>query len=141
MAGFLPMIASLERAFGINQNVGDILRITYFVVSFTDLEQRIVGRAGGIGRIKQKYGSKPRTPAGGQLEILTLDVVDNRGIGPCQEGRDDEADTLSRPGRRKAQDVFGTVMPQVAAAQTAKHDAVGSQKARTPHLLYICPPR
>jgi hypothetical protein len=139
MARFLPVIPTLERAFGINQDVGDILCIADLVVAFTDLEQRIVGRARGIGRIEQEHGPKPRTPAGGQLEILTLDVMDDRGRGPCQE--DDEADTLSRPGRRKAQDVFGTVMPQVAAAQTAKHDAVGSQKARTPHLLYICPPR
>src|SRR5271163_770272 len=111
MAGFFPMIAALERAFGIDENVGDILRITYFVVSFADLEQRIIGRAGGTGRIEQEHGPKPRTPAGGQLEILTLDVVDNRGIGPCQEGRDDEADTLSRPGRRKTKHVLGTVVP------------------------------
>jgi len=43
MAGFLPMIAALERAFGIYQNVGDILGITDLVLPFADLEQRIVG--------------------------------------------------------------------------------------------------
>src|SRR5271168_1607177 len=141
MTGFLPVIAALQRPFGIHQDVSNVLRVADLVVAFADLEQRIVGRAGGICWIKQKYGSKPRTPAGGQLEILTLDVVDNRGIGPCQEGRDDEANTLSRPGRRKTQDVLGTVMPQVAAAQTAKHDAVEPQKPRTTHLSCVGPTR
>src|ERR1700722_10280418 len=111
MAGFLPVIPSLERAFGINQDVGDILRITYFVVSFTDLEQRIVGRTGRIGRIEQEHGPKPRTPAGCQLEILTLDVVDNRRIWPRQEGWNDETDALPGPSRRKTQHMFGTVVP------------------------------
>src|SRR5271155_3405954 len=111
MAGFLPVIPTLKRAFGINQDVGDVLRITYFVVSFADLKQRIIGRARWIGRIEQEHGPKPRTPARSQLEVLALDIVDDRGIGPCQEGRDDEADTLSRPGRRKTQDVLGTVVP------------------------------
>ena len=32
-------------------------------------------------------------------------------------------------------------MPKVAAAETAKHDAVGAQKAGTAHLSYIGPTR
>ena len=27
MAGFLPVIAAFERSFGVNENVGDILRV------------------------------------------------------------------------------------------------------------------
>lgn len=46
------MIAALERTFRINENVGDILRVTYLAVAFADLKQRIIGRARGIGRIE-----------------------------------------------------------------------------------------
>ena len=141
MAGLLPMIAALERAFGINQNVGDILRVAHLAVAFADLEQRIVGGARRIGRIEQEHRSKPGAPAGGQLEILALDVVDDRGIRPRQQGWDDKTDTLARPGRRKTQHMLGTVVPQIAVAQTAKHDAVGSQKSGTPHLPCIGPTR
>ena len=52
MAGLFPMIAPLEGSFRINENVGDILRITYLAVALADLEQRIVGRARRIGRIE-----------------------------------------------------------------------------------------
>src|SRR5271156_701569 len=111
MAGLFPMIASLERPFGINENIGDILRVPYLVVAFADLQQRIVGGARRIGRIKQKHRPKQGTPAGGQPEILTLDVVDDRGIWPRQEGWDDEAYALPGPGWRKTQHMFGTVVP------------------------------
>src|SRR5882762_4881467 len=77
MTGLFPMIAALERPFGINENVRDILRVTYLAVAFADLKQRIIRRARGIGRIESEHGPELRTPAGGQLEILTLDVVDN----------------------------------------------------------------
>src|ERR1700729_2031674 len=141
MAGFLPVIPSLERAFGINQDVGDILRITYFVVSFPDLEQRIVGRAGWIGRIEQEHGPKPRTPAGGQLEILSLDVVDDRGIGPSQQGWNDETDALPGPCRRKAQHVFRTIMPEIAATEASEPPAVRPEKSCPPNLSRFGPSR
>ncbi len=80
------MIAALQRPFRIDENVGDILCVTYLAVAFADLKQRIIGRAGGIGRIEQEHGPKPRTPTGGQLEILALYIVDDRGIWPRQEG-------------------------------------------------------
>ena len=52
MTCLFPMIASLERPFRINENVGDILRVTYLAVAFADLKQRIIGRARRIGRIE-----------------------------------------------------------------------------------------
>src|SRR6516164_10730394 len=92
MTCLFPVVAAFERAFGINENVGNILRVTYLAVAFADLEQRIIGSARRIGRIEQKHGPKPCTPTGGQLKILAFDVVDDRRIRPRQERWDDKAD-------------------------------------------------
>src|SRR5947208_15902118 len=105
MAGLLPMIAALERAFGIDEDVSDILRVPYLTVAFADLEERVIGRARLIGRIEQEHGSKACAPARSELEILPLDVVDDRGAWPGQQGRNDEADALTRTGRSKAQEM------------------------------------
>ena len=86
MAGLLPMIAALERAFGIDEDVGDILGVPYLAVAFADLEKRVIGRACLIGRVEQEHGPKARAPAGGQLEILALDVVDDRGTAARSAG-------------------------------------------------------
>src|SRR5689334_19072622 len=90
MAGLFPMIAALESAFGIDENVGNILGVTHLVVALTDLKQRIIGCARWIRRIEQEHGSKAGTPARGQLEILPLNVMDDRGIRPGQQGWNDE---------------------------------------------------
>ena len=75
------MIAPLERAFGIDEDVGDILDVAYLVVAAADLEQRVVGRA-DLDRSDRTGGSpKARAPAGGQLPILALDVVDDGRTG------------------------------------------------------------
>ena len=59
MAGFLPVIPSLERPFGIDENVSDILRVADLVVAFADLEQRIVGGALRAG-LKKKLSDFSR---------------------------------------------------------------------------------
>src|SRR5258705_3889476 len=141
MAGVFPMIAALERRSGINENVGDILRVTYLAVAFADFKQRIIGCASGIGRIEQEHGPKPRTPTGGQLEILALDVVDDCGIRPCQEGWDDQTDALPGPRRRKTQHMFGTIVPEIAATKMTKHDPVRPKKSGAPNLPYVGPAR
>src|ERR1700753_2955538 len=109
MAGFLPVIAAFERSFGIDENIGDILRVSYLAVTFADFEQGIVGSARRVGWIEQQNGPKPRTPTGGQLEVLALDVVDDRRVRPRQEGRDDKADAFAGPRRRKAQHMLRTI--------------------------------
>jgi hypothetical protein len=43
MAGLFPMVALVERAFGIDQNVGDILHVADFLVAAPHLQQRIIG--------------------------------------------------------------------------------------------------
>jgi hypothetical protein len=42
MAGLLPVVAPLERTFGINQDVGDVLDVADLILAATNLEQRIV---------------------------------------------------------------------------------------------------
>ena len=58
MAGLFPMIAPLERAFGVDQHVGDVLDVADFPLAAADLEQRIVGGAGGVGRIEQQHAAE-----------------------------------------------------------------------------------
>jgi hypothetical protein len=44
------MIATLERAFGIDENIGDILGVPYLAVAFADLEQRALSGLVGSNR-------------------------------------------------------------------------------------------
>ena len=43
MAGFLPMVPLLEAAFGIDQDVGDVLDVANFPFAAAYFEQRIIG--------------------------------------------------------------------------------------------------
>ena len=45
MAGLLPMIAPLQGAFRIDQDIGDVLHIAHLVRSLAHFEQRVVARA------------------------------------------------------------------------------------------------
>jgi hypothetical protein len=50
MRGLLPMVAPLERAFRIDQDVGDVLDVADFLGAAADLEQRIVARRPAAAR-------------------------------------------------------------------------------------------
>ena len=52
VAGFLPMVAPFERAFGIDQDVGDVLDITNLPFAAPHFQQRVVGRRFRVGRIE-----------------------------------------------------------------------------------------
>src|SRR6195256_2551699 len=56
-------------------------------------------------------------------------------------GWDDQTDALPGPRRRKTQHMFGTIMPEIAATQTTKHDPVRPKKSRAPNLPYVGPAR
>ena len=43
MTGLLPMVPLVERAFGVDQDVGDVLDVANLPLPAPDLEQRIVG--------------------------------------------------------------------------------------------------
>ena len=58
MAGLLPMVPPFERAFGIDQHVGDVLHVAYFPFAAADLQQRIVGGARRVGRIEQQNAAE-----------------------------------------------------------------------------------
>ena len=76
----------------------------------------------------------PRAPAGGQLPVLALDVVDDRRARPGQQGRHDQADALAGAGRREAQHMLGPVMAKIVGAELAEDDAIvrrAGRRART----------
>jgi hypothetical protein len=64
------MIPLLQRAFGIDQQVGDVLNVAHLPLAAAHLQQRVVGGALRIGRIKDQHAAKPRAPAGGQRPVL-----------------------------------------------------------------------
>jgi hypothetical protein len=123
------MAPTLQGPLGIDQHIGDVLDIADLPFSATDLQQRIVGSAGGVGPIEQQDSAEPRPPAGGQRPVFALDVVDDRGTGPGQQRRDDEPDTLTRSGGSETQDVLGTIMAKIMIAQLAEHHAVVAEQA------------
>ena len=55
VAGLLPVVAAFQRAFGIDQDVGDVLDVAHLMLAAAHLEQRIVGGRRGIGRIEQQH--------------------------------------------------------------------------------------
>ena len=56
MAGFLPMVAPLECAFRVNQDIGDILNVADLLDAPTDFEQRIIFGRGCVGRVSDCLG-------------------------------------------------------------------------------------
>ncbi len=77
VAGLLPMVSPLQRALRIDQDVGDVLDVADLAIAAADLEQRVVGGARRVGRIEQQHAPEARPPAGGELPVLALDVVDD----------------------------------------------------------------
>jgi hypothetical protein len=110
MAGLLPMVAAFERAFGIDQNVGDILDVAHLVGAPANFEQRIISCRARIGRIEEQAVRKALPPAGRQLPVLALDVVDDGRARLAEQGWYDQADTLAAPRRREGHNVLGAVM-------------------------------
>ena len=82
VAGLLPVVALLEAAFGVDQHVGDVLRIAHFPLALADFEQGIVRCRCRIGRIEQQHASVQRAEAGGELPVLALDIMDDAALRP-----------------------------------------------------------
>ena len=141
VAGLLPVVAPLQRAFGIDQHVGDVLHVAHFPFAAADLEQRVVGGALRVGRIEQQHAAEPRPPAGGQRPVLALDVVDDRRARPGQQRRDDQADALAAAGRREAQHMLRAVVAEIVAAPAAEQHAVVVKQAGLADLARLSPAR
>ena len=84
VAGLLPVVPLFEAAFGIDEDVGDVLDVAHLPLAAAHLEQRIVGRRLRIGRIEQEHAAVLGAEAGGELPVLALDVVDDRRARPGQ---------------------------------------------------------
>src|SRR5437773_572865 len=95
MTGLLPMVPFVQRAFGVDQDVGDILDVAHLPLPTPDLKQRIIGRGFWVGRIEQQDAAMPGAETSGQLPVLTLDVVNDGRTRPGQQRGNDEADTLA----------------------------------------------
>jgi len=59
VAGFLPVVSSFQRPFGIDQHVGDILHVTDFPLPSPHFQKGVVSRTLRIGRIKQQHTTVP----------------------------------------------------------------------------------
>ncbi len=102
MAGLFPMITLVEAAFGIDQNIRDVLHVADFPLPLPHLQQRIVGRRSGVRGIEQQDAAVLRAKAGRQRPVLALDVVDDAASRPCQQRRHHQPDALTAAGRREA---------------------------------------
>src|SRR3546814_10904379 len=87
------MVAPFKGAFGIDQDVGDILDVADFVDAAAHFQQRVVARRAGVGRVEEQAVGEACTPAGGQFPVLALDVVDHRRSGPAAQRRRSEEHT------------------------------------------------
>ncbi len=113
MAGLLPVVAPFKRAFGIDQHIGDVLHVAHLVDAASHFHQRVVGCRCLIGRIKQKRAAEPGAEACGQLPVLALDIMHDRRVRPCQQRRDDKANTFAAAGRCEAEHMFRAVVTKI----------------------------
>src|SRR3546814_13157398 len=92
---FFPVVATLHSSFGVYQNIGDILNVANRVRAAPNLQQRIISGRSDVGRIEKQRVREARAPAGGELPVLALDVMDDRRSGPAQQGRNDQPNALA----------------------------------------------
>src|SRR3546814_4936773 len=90
--------------------IGDILNVANLVRAAPNLQQRIISGRSDVGRIEKQRVREARAPAGGELPVLALDVMDDRRSGPAQQGRNDQPNALAAARRREGHDMFGAVM-------------------------------
>ena len=75
MSALLPVVAHLQPAFWIDQDVGNVLDIADLAVTAPHFKQWIERRARPVGRIKAQDAAEPCAPACGELPVLALDVM------------------------------------------------------------------
>ena len=139
MAGLLPMIPPFQRAFRIDQHVGDVLDVAHLPFAAPDLQQRIIGGALRIGGVEEQHATEPRAPAGGERPVLALDVMDDRRARPGQQRRNDQADTLAASGRREAEHMLGAVVAEIVVMPATEEHAVMAEHAGLPDFVRLGP--
>ena len=135
----LPVVSLFERAFRVDENVGDVLHVADFPFAAAHFEQRVVGRRLRVRRIEEQHAAMPCAIAGGERPVLALDVVDDRRPRPRQERRHHQANALAGTGRREAQHMLRTVMAEILALMPAEYDSVGAEQSCRLHLFRSCP--
>ena len=106
-----------------------------------DFKQRIIVRRSRICRVEQQAMRETLPPAGGQLPVLALDVMNDGRAGPAEKGRDDQPDTFARTGRGEHHDVLRPVMTQILRAEAAEEDAARGEQPGAAHIARRGPSR
>src|SRR5450759_251358 len=105
------MVAPLQGALGINEDVGNVLHVAYFMLTAPYFEQRVVSGRTRVCWIEQQTMRETRAPYRSELPVLALDVVDDGRARPGKEGRHDEPHALPRPRRGKGHDMLWPIVP------------------------------
>ena len=137
--GLFPVVALLQRALGIDQDVRDVLHIAHFMRAAPHLQQRVVGGRPAVCGVEQQAVRETRAPAGGDAPVLALDVVDDGGRGPGQKRRHNQTDAFAAARGRKGQDVFRAFMAQILAIVLAKEHAGRLREAGLANVLRTRP--
>ena len=122
-AGLHPVIVE-SLAVRVDDHMHDVLHVLRLVHrAQPHLFERVVldARAGGVGRIELEAElAHALARARGEVPVLALEVVDQRGVWPRQQGRHHHAYALAATRRRDDQDVTRTAIAQIPGTPPAR---------------------
>ncbi len=133
------MVPFLKGAFGVDQDVGDVLDVADLTLAAAHLQQRIVSGASCIGGIELQHPAKASPPTGGQLPVLALNVMNDGRAWPGEERRHNEPHALARSRWGEAEHVLGPVMAQVVRSKPAQDHAIGTEEPGPADVLGLSP--
>ena len=122
----LPVAALAQRAFGIDQHVGQDLRVANFGIAAADLGQRIVAMRAGFGRRKAIDRAEGGPQAGRDRPVLALEIEREIGMPPDEAGRQRDADALAGVGGRDDEHVLIAIMAEELLVPGAEDDAIAA---------------
>jgi hypothetical protein len=131
---FSQLVAPGPHPFRVDQDVGDVVHIAHLMEAFAHLQERVEAGGERAGGIDEEAVRELRAPAGGELPVLALDVVDDGRARPGEEGGHDQPDALAGAGGGHGQHVLGAVVAQVAAVADAEHDALAGEEPGVAHV-------
>ena len=129
VAGLLPVVPPFERAFRVDQDVGDVLDVAHLPFAAAHLQQRIVGGARAlVGSNSRTRPNRARQPAVSVQfsPLMSWTIADPgqvRSVGTTRPT------PLPRSGRREAQHMLRAVVAEVAVAPAAEQHAVRAEEA------------
>jgi hypothetical protein len=144
VGGFFPMVAALEGALRVDQDVRDVLHVAHLVRAAADFEQGVVRGRPCICGVEQEAVREARAPPCRQMPVLALDVVDDSGGWPSEKSWDHEPDAFARTRGSEGHDVLGTGVAQIVRLglrKLAEEDSLAAQQASTRGLPGFRPAR